>query len=74
MRCAHGAVALSVRARPCGVKVLCFSYTPLQQFTFWKSTGITLRFEFKALDHEISQVVPAVKDHVTHEGLDSNKA
>ena len=41
-----------------------------QQFSFWRLTGIDLRFEFKAPDHEMHQVLPTVKDHITHQGLD----
>jgi hypothetical protein len=41
-----------------------------QQFSFWRLTGIDLRFELKAPDHEMHQVLPTVKDHITHQGLD----
>jgi hypothetical protein len=43
---------------------------PAQQFSFWRLTGIDLRFELKAPDHEMHQVLPTVKDHITHQGLD----
>jgi hypothetical protein len=29
-----------------------------------------MRFELKTADHEIHQMIPAVKDHVPHSGLD----
>jgi hypothetical protein len=35
-----------------------------QQFSFWRSTGIDLRFELKTSDHEIHQVIPMVKDQI----------
>ena len=35
-----------------------------------RSTGIELRFQLKAPNHEVYQVIPTVKDHITHEGLD----
>jgi len=41
-----------------------------QQFSFWRSTGIELWWELKPLDHEIHQVMPTVKDHITCQGLD----
>jgi hypothetical protein len=37
----------------------------LQQFSFWRSTGIDLRLELKPLDHEIHQVIPTIKHHIT---------
>jgi hypothetical protein len=35
-----------------------------------RSTGIELRFQLKALNQEVYQVIPTGKDHITHEGLD----
>ena len=37
----------------------------VQQFSFWRSTGIDLRLELKPLDHEMHQVIPTIKDHIT---------
>jgi hypothetical protein len=37
----------------------------MQQFSFWRSTGIDLRLELKPLDHEIHQVIPTIKHHIT---------
>ena len=41
------------------------SSSSIQQFSFWRLTGIDLRLELKPLDHEIHQVIPALKDHIT---------
>src|SRR5262245_20767841 len=37
-----------------------------QQCSFWRSTGIDLWLELKPLDHEMHQVIPTLKDHITH--------
>ena len=47
-----------------------FKALPIQQFSFWRSTGIELWLELKPLDHDIHQVMPTVKDHRTRQGLD----
>jgi len=39
--------------------------TQCQQFSFWRSTGIDLRLELKSLNHELHQVLPTIKDHIT---------
>src|SRR5919108_1129545 len=49
---------------------------PLQQFSFWLSRRIEcgpqlegeLRFELTPLDHEVHQVMPAFKHHITGQG------
>ncbi len=35
-----------------------------QQFSFWLSAGIKRRWEIKAPEHEIDQVIPTVKNQV----------
>jgi len=55
-------VAISVRARSQRQpETLSCTFLLPQQFSFWRSTGLALRFEIKALDHVIHQVLPLVK-------------
>ena len=55
---AHAAQAES--QDPLGIR-----YLVHQQFSFWRSTGIDLRLELKSLNHELHQVLPTIKDHIT---------